>query len=259
MSILVQRSPAGNSLIAALPRADRVRVVDACEPAELAFGATVYAAGDPITHVYFPTSGYVSLITPPMAAESLEVGMVGSEGVFGITLMLGVRTSPLLCLVQGEGDALRMPSRRFANVMAESGAFRGALNRYLFVLTSQLAQTAACNRSHLLRARTARWLLMTHERAGGDSFRLTHQFLAYMLGVRRSGVTNVAGELQDQGLIRYSRGVVAVLDRAGLQAVSCPCYDAVRATYQKYLGDGAGRAGQRAESKTRRKHPAKAR
>jgi CRP-like cAMP-binding protein len=225
-----------NYLLASLPRPDRELVGRACDHAELPFGEPLCHPGEPIRHIYFPTDSYISLITPSGASESLEVGMVGNEGLFGITVLLGVKTSALLGLIQGGGPALRMTANRFKLLADESKPFRRVLNRYLYVLTSGLAQTAACSRFHLLDARTARWLLMTQDRAHKDTFRLTHELLAYMLGVRRAGVTEAAGRLQAQGLIRYSRGVLTVLDRAGLEAVSCLCYGALKSTYQDYLG-----------------------
>jgi CRP-like cAMP-binding protein len=229
-----------NHLLDSLPRADRQRIGNACDMAELPFGEPVCEPGDTIRHVYFPTDSYISLITPAGASESLEVGMVGSEGLFGVTLMLGVRKSGLLGLVQGGGNALRMTAHRFKQLADESKPFRRTLNRYLYVLTAQLAQTAACSRFHLLDARMARWLLMTQDRAHKATFRLTHEFLAYMLGVRRAGITEAAGRLQAQGLIRYARGELTVLDRAGLEAVSCACYRASRGTYEEYFGKPRG-------------------
>src|SRR5258705_1659923 len=133
-----------NGLIASLPRIDSDRVTGACEHAELAFGKPVCKPGDTIRHVYFPTNSYISMITPAGTSESLEVGMVGNEGMFGITVLLGVKTSPLLGLVQGRGPAWRMSASRFTKVANESRPFRQTLNRYLYVLTAQIAQTAAC-------------------------------------------------------------------------------------------------------------------
>jgi CRP-like cAMP-binding protein len=232
---VVEKSHASNELIASLPAADRDLVLGSCETTELEFGATVCKPGDRITHVYFPTTGYISLITPAGAAESLEVGMVGTEGLFGITLILDVNTSPLLGLVQGGGAALRMTARRFTRAAADSRVFRRTINRYLYVLTTQLAQTAACNRFHHLDARMARWLLMTSDRTTGNTFHLTHSFLAYMLGVRRAGVTESAGRLQARRLISYARGLVTVTDRPGLEAMSCDCYAALNRTYNKFM------------------------
>jgi CRP-like cAMP-binding protein len=226
---------AANALIASLPRSDRDYVARSCEPYDLKLGDTICKAGDAIKHVYFPTASYISLITPAVAAESIEVGMVGDEGMFGITLLLDVPASPLLGLVQGAGSALRMSASRFKLAVNESAPFRRTLNRYLYVLTSQLAQTAACNRYHLLDTRLARWLLMTQDRAHSDTYRLTHEFLAYMLGVRRTGVTEAAGRLQAKRLIRYRRGELTVLDRSGLEAAACPCYVEFTKTYLQHL------------------------
>ncbi len=234
-----------NYLLASLPPADRRLVMAACEHTELRFGEALSQPRDTIRHVYFPTDSYISLITPSGSSESLEVGMVGSEGVFGIALLLDVNRSGLLGLVQGGGPALRVSATRFRQLAETSKPFRRILNRYLFVLTAGLAQTAACSRFHLLDARMARWLLMTHDRAHRDTFRLTHEFLAYMLGVRRAGVTEAAGHLQAQGLIRYSRGELAIVDRAGLEAISCPCYSILKNTYGEYLGAPAKRASAR--------------
>ena len=233
-----------NSLLASLSSRDAARVGEACEPTELIFGASLYAPGDRIQHVYFPTNSYISLITPAGASESLEVGLVGSEGMFGITLLLDVKTSPVLGLIQGGGPALQMRAKQFTEIANEIPPFRKILNRYLYILTAQIAQTAACSRFHSLDARLARWLLMTHDRAFSDTFRLTHEFLAYMLGVRRAGITEAAGRLQAKGMIRYGHGVLTMLDRKELETVSCPCYDALNATYAKHLklrpsGNGA--------------------
>jgi CRP-like cAMP-binding protein len=226
-----------NKLLALLPRKDREEVIRACEIVDLTFGATICEAGERVRHAYFPTSSFISLITPRGAAESLEVGMVGSEGMFGITLLMDVTVSPLIGLVQGEGRALRISASRFRRIANESTAFRNTLNRYMFVLTSQLAQTAACNRYHKLDARMARWLLMTQDRASSGTFRLTHQFLAYMLGARRAGVTEAAGQLQSNNLIRYARGRLTVLDRTRLEQRACPCYRELREIYTNHIGN----------------------
>ena len=161
--------------------------------------------------------------------------MVGSEGMFGVSLMLGVDVSPLHALVQGAGQALRMNATRFRRQLASSLALRQGLNRYIYVLISQLAQTAACTRFHVVEARLARWLLMTRDRAGSDEFYLTQEFLSHMLGVRRVGVTKAASSLQKHKLISYSRGVISILDRNGLEAAACGCYLADKKTYDKIM------------------------
>ena len=225
-----------NLLIASLPARDRAIVLDRCEEVELVLGKVLCEPGDAIDHVYFPVNSYISLITPKDVVDSLEVGLIGREGVFGITILLEVNDSPLLALVQGTGPALRMVPSAFRKAAAESTPFRRALNRYLYVLMAQIAQSAACGRFHVLDARLARWLLMTQDRAGSSTFSLTHQFLAFMLGVRRAGVTIAAGRLQQLNLIHYSRGRVQILDRKGLEAISCPCYAEQLRIYRARMG-----------------------
>jgi CRP-like cAMP-binding protein len=239
-----------NALVAALPPRDRAIVLKNCEEVELALSHVICEPGSPITHVYFPVTSYISLITPKDVVDSLEVGLIGREGVFGITVLLDVNDSPLLALVQGEGAALRMTPSAFRKAAATSPSFRRMLNRYLYVLMAQIAQSAACGRFHMLDARLARWLLMTHDRAGSKTFSLTHQFLAFMLGVRRAGVTIAAGRLQELNLIRYNRGRVEILDRKGLEALSCPCYAEQLRIYRARMGIADGRAPPHARSRS---------
>jgi len=233
---LTKRGPTANRLLAALPGKNLKHLLANSESINLTFADVLCVPGDPIRHVYFPTDSFISLVAPVDGYAGLEVGMIGSEGMFGIGLILGVEVSPMHALVQGAGPALRMNAKRFRRQLADSPALYRGLNRYLYVLISQLAQTAACTRFHVVEARLARWLLMTRDRAHSDEFYLTQDFLSRMLGVRRVGVTKAAGLLQKRKLISYSRGMIRVLDGAGLQAAACGCYLADKKIYDRILG-----------------------
>ncbi|MEP7181978.1 MAG: Crp/Fnr family transcriptional regulator [Betaproteobacteria bacterium] len=237
MSVLsVQRAATGNRLLDTLPGRDLRRVLAGCETIELAFGEVLYTPGERLGYAYFPTRSFISLVMPVDASASLEVGLVGSEGLFGIPLALGADASPVRAVVQGAGSALRMAAARFCGELQRSPALQRNVDRYVLVHLSELAQTAGCTRFHMVEARLARWLLMTQDRARADAFHVTHEFLALMLGVRRVGVTKAAGALQQRGLIHYRRGNVTVLDRRGLKAASCGCYKADREAYVRILG-----------------------
>ena len=224
-----------NRLIDALPTIDRRRVLAEFVNVELVFADVLYDLGETLNHVYFPLGSFISLIMP-IDDASLEVGLVGSEGMFGIPLALGVNVSPVRAVVQGAGSALRMGAASFRRELERSPALQRAIDRYAFVHAGQLAQMAGCTRFHVIEARLARWLLMTQDRAHANSFHITQSFLAVMLGVRRVGVTKAASSLQRRNLIRYSRGEMTVLDRRGLRAASCGCYDEDRRLYERILG-----------------------
>ena len=227
---------AQNRLIELLPRAARQRLLALCEPVPLVLSRTLCEPGSPTRHVYFPTEGFISLLAAGDGHAGLEVGMVGREGMLGAQLALGVVTVPLRALVQGAGRAWRIDRDPFRAELAQSVALRSVLQRYLYVMMKQLSAAAACLRFHVIGPRLARWLLMSQDRAHADQFRVTHEFLAYMLGVRRVGVTAAAGSLQRSGLIEYRRGTLTVLDRPGLEAAACSCYAADRKAYHELLG-----------------------
>jgi len=225
-----------NQLIESLPSSSRARLLAICEPVQLAMGEVLGEVGTPTRYVYFPTIGFVSLVTAVKGRPMLEVGMVGREGMLGIQLVLGVETAPLHAVVQGEGAAWRIGASEFSRELARTPALQRELNRYIYVTMAQLASAAFCLRFHQIGPRLARWLLMTQDRARSDRFHITHEFLAYMLGVRRVGITTAASGLQRDGLIKYRRGEIQVLDRRGLKASACTCYAADREAYVKVLG-----------------------
>lgn len=223
-----KHSAIANSLLAALPRMEYQRLAAGLEPVVLTFGDVLYEPGEPIRHVYFPSKSLVSLLTLVDGRLALEIGMVGPEGMLGTTLALGVGVSPVRALVQGAGVAMRMKSARFVKELRQNLPLQRALYSYTHTLMAQVAQTAACNRFHVVQARLARWLLMTRDRIQSDNIHLTQEFLAHMLGVQRVGVTRAAGQLQKRKLIEYSRGKIRIVDQRGLEAASCSCYQFVR-------------------------------
>jgi len=225
---VAQKLPPANHLLAALPRKEYRQLIDNMEQVVLTYGEILYESGAQIKHVYFPSDSVVSLLTLVDRHQALEVGLVGREGMVGIPLALEIGISPVRALVQGTGMAMRMNAASFLKELRQSHALKRALHRYTYSLMTQITQTAACNRFHVIEARLARWLLMTHDRVQSASFRLTQDFLSQMLGVRRVGVTKAARALQQDGLIRYSRGNIAILDRKGLEAACCSCYEIVR-------------------------------
>jgi len=228
--------PVENLLLAALPREAREHQLSRCERVDLHLGQVLSMPGELTLHAYFPAGSYISLIAPIDERESLEVNLVGNEGMLGTCLFLGVNTAPLQAVVQGAGPAWRIDGRALRRELKRGPALREELNRYIYVLIRQLAQTAACTRHHLLEARLARWYLMTRDRAHSNEFHVTHAFLAFILGVRRAGVTKAASSLQARDLIQYSRGNVSILDRRGLEAVACGCYAADKHAYASVLG-----------------------
>jgi CRP-like cAMP-binding protein len=225
-----------NRLINGLPRKDRKRILERCETVDLVFGNILCEPNEPFQYVYFPLYGFISLVATLGNEQNFEMGLLGNEGMLGVTLALGVRAAPLRGVVQGAGTALRMTVGQFRRELRECPVLVERLDRYLYVMMAQLSQTAGCNRFHQVEPRLARWLLMTHDRAHADEFQLTQKFLAEMIGVRRSAVSIAAGVLKKGKLIRYSRGKITILSRKGLEAVSCTCYQAEIADYAQQFG-----------------------
>jgi CRP-like cAMP-binding protein len=224
----MKRGRAANSLLAALPHRDYQRLLETLEPVELSFGDVLYRPREAIRHVYFPGDCLVSLITLVDGHLGLEVGLVGSEGMLGLPLALGLARSPVRALVQGSGTALRMTTPNFRREFAGDALLQRAILRYTSDLMVQITQTAACNRFHQVEARLARWLLMTRDRVRSNRFRLTQEMLGGMLGVLRVAVTKAAGELYSRKIINYSRGEISILDPAALEAAACACYQVVK-------------------------------
>jgi CRP-like cAMP-binding protein len=226
---------AENHVIELLPAKDRRRLLGIAEHVELAQSDVLGKVGKPTRFIYFPVNGFISLVTSIEGKPALEVGMVGREGLLGAQVALQVLTQPLHALVQGSGTAWRVPIRPFRSELNRCVPLQRLLGRYVYVLMTQLASSAACTRFHQIDARLGRWLLMMQDRAHCDTFGVTHEFLAYMLGVRRVGITIAAVGLQEKGLIEYHRGHVTVLDRKGLAATACSCYQDDNQVYARIM------------------------
>jgi CRP-like cAMP-binding protein len=216
-----------NTLLAALPRKDYLGLLPGLEPVTLKFGEVLHEPGVPIRHVYFPIDCVISLLTTVEAHHALEVGLVGHEGMVGISLALGTDVSSVRALVQATGTAMRMNAARFHETFQQCLPLQRELYRYAYAKLALARQTVACNAFHAVEARLARWLLMTSDRARSEEFFLTQTFLADMLGVRRTTVNEAARPLRRRKLISYSRGKIRILDRKRLEAAACGCYTRV--------------------------------
>jgi CRP-like cAMP-binding protein len=232
--------PPRNRLLAALPAEDLARLWPQLEPTDVKLRQVLHAPDEPITAVFFPEAGMVSMLTVLTDGRAAEVGVVGSEGMVGVPLLLGGDSSAVEAMCQAAGPMLRLRADLFQRALEESAALRGLLLRYTLAFQQQVSQTAACNGNHTLHQRLARWLLLAHDRAESDEFVMTQEFMALMLCVHRPSVTQTAQSLQEVGIIRYGKGRVTILDRAGLEAAACECHGAVRRQFEKLLGTPRG-------------------
>lgn len=220
--------PIANLLLASLPKKNYQELEPYLSEVPLVFEDILYQPNVVLNDVYFPNSGIVSLLAGVNERSTLEVGLVGNEGVVGLSVFMGVQSSLNRAVVQGAGSAMKMKATAFRKMSNHGGVLQQRLQRYSHSVLTQISQSAVCNQFHAVDARLARWLLMTHDRMGTDDFQLKQEFLSNMLGVRREGVSKAAAKLQKRNLIRYSRGRLKVLDRAGLEATSCGCYEIIK-------------------------------
>jgi len=203
----------------------------------MALGDVVYESGSLQEYVYFPTTSIVSLLYVMADGASAEIAVVGNDGMVGIALFMGGETTPSRAVVQSAGSAFRLSGHVLKREFTRGGALQHLLLRYTQALLTQMAQTAVCNRHHSIDQQLCRWLLLSHDRLSSNTLIMTQELIANMLGVRREGVTEAAGALQDAGLIRYSRGRITIVDRPGLERRSCECYDVVRRESDRLLPD----------------------
>ena len=224
-----------NRLLAALPRDEYDWLLTQLQKVSLPLKDILYEANGPIPHVFFPLNGVVSLVIME-GGFTLELGTIGNEGMVGTPVFLGAESSPTRAISQVPGEALRMETKVFQEEMQLGGPLYGLVQRYTQAMINQISQSTVCNHRHSVQKRMCRWLLMSHDRVGTDEFQLTQEFLAQMLGVRRPTVTAVAGILQKAGLISYHRGKLTILDRKGLEAASCECYEVVAKELDRLLG-----------------------
>jgi len=232
-------SPSENRLLDSLPTIDCQRLGPHLQPIRFSAGQVVCEAGELLDHVYFPTTAVICSLYTTQEGAVAETGMTGSDGVFGITVVLGGDTTPSRSVVQIAGGAFRLPANIFREEFARGGSFQQLLLRHIQALLTQVSQTAVCNRLHTIEKRLCRWLLSSHDHTKSKELRMTQEFISNMLGRRRESVTLAAGHLQDAGLIHYSRGHIVILDREGLEAATCECYHVVKRETDRLLGKTA--------------------
>jgi len=227
--------PRRNRLLAALPQAEWERWLPHLEPVDMPLGKVLYESGSRLSHVYFPTTSIVSLLYVMEDGASAEIAVVGNEGIVGISLFMGGESTPSRALVQSAGQGFRLKADLMLQEFKRAGPVLHLLLRYTQALITQMSQTAVCNRHHSLDQQLCRWLLLSLDRLDSEELAMTQELIANMLGVRREGVTEAAGNLQQAGLIRYQRGHITVIDRAGLERRTCECYVVVKKEYDRLL------------------------
>jgi CRP-like cAMP-binding protein len=235
------RSPESNQILRALPEAERARLFPHLRFVPLPLGMVIYESGARLRHIYFPTDSIISLLYVLKNGASAEIAVVGREGAVGVSLFMGGETTPSRAVVQTAGGAYRLSGVRLKQEFDRHGQMLNILLRYTQALITQMAQTAVCNRHHALDQQLCRWLLLSLDRLETSELKMTQELIANMLGVRREGVTEAAGRLQAQGVIRYSRGRITVLDRPRLEKLSCECYRVVKIETERLLGSGSAR------------------
>jgi CRP-like cAMP-binding protein len=231
-----ERPRLSNRLLSALPEADYNRLAPHFETIYLEMKHVAFEANQPIEYAYFPLTGIASMLTVMKSGKAVEVATIGNEGMVGLPLFLGVNVTPSRAFTQVPGESIRIPADAFQREVRRQGGLAKMLQLYTQALIVQISQGMACNGIHSIHQRTARWLLMSHDRVAAQKFPLLQEFVAAMLGVRRAGVSEVASKLQSAGLIRYSRGVMEIVDRRGLEAVSCECYELIQREFDRLLG-----------------------
>jgi len=242
MSVTTDRNNAlKNFLLAALPAGDFVRVHSKLEPVSFKLGEVLYESGDKMNYVYFPTTAIVSLLYIMENGATAEIGIVGNDGLIGVSLFMGGDTTTSRAIIQSAGDAFKMKAKDLKDEFALGGAFQQLLLRYTQALITQISQTAVCNRLHSLEQHLCRWLLLSHDRLDSDKLVMTHDLISNMLGVRREGVTLAAQKLAKRKLIKNVRGTITVVDRQGLEDAVCECYEVVNTEYNRLLGRGISR------------------
>jgi CRP-like cAMP-binding protein len=233
MNMVQDPDDLANQLLLSLPEGSLQRLLPALELRAIERGQVINRADRPVEHLYFVNRGLISLVKAMRDGRTVEIGVVGIEGVSNALALFGLNKAHLECVVQVPGTAFRIAREALRQAVADDPAVQDALEKYSYFSVAAFAQTAACNRLHHLEERCCRWLLITHDNARTDTFQLTHEFLAMMLGVQRARISVVANSLQRAGLIQYRHGHLTVTDRAGLQRTACECYDAIRREYDK--------------------------